>query len=566
MSTEGLKAGELTPEQISEMRKQLEAKKKEIEEERKRIAQRREQRALLSDSPALSASSSSLPLSMQSDSPLNSPPSEERGQLTRSMSNLTLEADSVTSQLRVINNLSNNHTFSLSGKEDLTFKVERVQFDMKRDYMIRFSLILNSTSVRDEVKEVSFEFNILEDTVFYVARDLSLELHLHDKYDQVVQNLLTFEVDRLVKEREVDKRRDLLYRAQMLESVKRYSEAEFCYNTLKELLEEMDDFSSTHNDTRQAIHLGLGHIEYKENHFAESRNNYEQFLLLESRKSLPGLVSIEFDDGTPKKPAVDSSGIPYNLRAFIGLAKVHAKEKNYKQAESILKGVLLDQGESDQKPAAELIRDTLVKIYEQQNKFYEAENVFKRLYDTKNHTFTTLESQAEKLIQAENLQEAQVLFKQALEMKESTLPVLEKLALLYVKHNKYAEAMESLGNCLEMKQKLRDPEHFTCAETLCHMGKVHVYQSRWEEAEESFVKAMKIGEKALQSNENLLSCSVGKGKEEIAKINARNSEIKKALTEALNGLIDLLTELMRNDDAAVFKKRLADISKPTSGH
>eukprot|EP01117_Protostelium_nocturnum_P011606 TRINITY_DN4214_c0_g1_i2.p1 TRINITY_DN4214_c0_g1~~TRINITY_DN4214_c0_g1_i2.p1 ORF type:complete len:420 (+),score=154.23 TRINITY_DN4214_c0_g1_i2:139-1398(+) len=412
MSTEGLKAGELTPEQISEMRKQLEAKKKEIEEERKRIAQRREQRALLSDSPALSASSSSLPLSMQSDSPLNSPPSEERGQLTRSMSNLTLEADSVTSQLRVINNLSNNHTFSLSGKEDLTFKVERVQFDMKRDYMIRFSLILNSTSVRDEVKEVSFEFNILEDTVFYVARDLSLELHLHDKYDQVVQNLLTFEVDRLVKEREVDKRRDLLYRAQMLESVKRYSEAEFCYNTLKELLEEMDDFSSTHNDTRQAIHLGLGHIEYKENHFAESRNNYEQFLLLESRKSLPGLVSIEFDDGTPKKPAVDSSGIPYNLRAFIGLAKVHAKEKNYKQAESILKGVLLDQGESDQKPAAELIRDTLVKIYEQQNKFYEAENVFKRLYDTKNHTFTTLESQAEKLIQAENLQEAQVLFKQ----------------------------------------------------------------------------------------------------------------------------------------------------------
>lgn len=64
-----------------------------------------------------------------------------------------------------------------------------------------------------------------------------------------------------MKEREGDKRNELLFRAETLESLKRFGEAGFCYYTLKELLDELDDFSSAYIDVRQRIYLGIAHVQ-----------------------------------------------------------------------------------------------------------------------------------------------------------------------------------------------------------------------------------------------------------------------------------------------------------------
>lgn len=168
----------------------------------------------------------------------------------------------------------------------------------------------------------------------------------------------------------------------------------------------------------------MTHNRYKDKQYKEARNNYEQFLLLESRKSMTSLKNssqIEMED---KTNITNNTEIPNKLRAFIGLAKVHSKEKNYKQAESILKGVLLDEGEDSVSKSSDVIRKILVKLYEKQGKLYESETVYKRLYEGRSHTYNTLEKQAEKLMQVENLEEAQVLFKQADQYKVREIQIL----------------------------------------------------------------------------------------------------------------------------------------------
>ncbi|PRP85215.1 TPR repeat-containing protein [Planoprotostelium fungivorum] len=575
--------GELTPEQISEMRKQLEAKKKEIEEERKRIAARREQRLMKSDSH-VSLTSLVSPTNSLPNSGATSPVSLSSSLRLSSTNECDTEKDqpiqksttSVTDdliQLTPTASLSVTSIVTFKGSDNLTFKVEKAALDSKSDYIIDFSIVAISPgdyhhrthqtlkTCEGEDKEISFRFNTLEDTVICVVKDMMMELSIQDKYEETIQNLMRHEVERLMKERETDKRNELLYRAETLESLKRFAEAQFCYKTLKELMDDLDDYSTSLIDIRQRIFLGLGHIDYKDKRLKEARNNYEQFLLLESRKTnVRGNSGIELEEGTTLAPNSNDT-IPNKIRAFIGLAKVHAKEKNFKQAESILKGILLDQG--DDEKTAEVIRTALVNVYEKQGKLYESETIYKRLYEERNHTYNTLETQAEKLMSVDSLPEAQVLFKQALDMKESALPILEKLAVLYVKHNKYKEAIESYGSCLEMKEKLRDPEHYSLSDTLCSMAKVLTYQSRWEEAEQHLVRSKKITEKALQSNENLLGCSTRSSGTDVGKIQARNTEIKKGLLVSLNGLIDLYNELQRPDEVNNLKKRLNEISAPS---
>ena len=110
--------------------------------------------------------------------------------------------------------------------------------------------------------------------------------------------------------------------------------------------------------------------------------------------------------------------------------------------------------------------------------------------------------------------EAQTLLKDVYKLKEAALPILETLAELYLKHNKLTESLQCLHECLETREKLNDPEHFSIAETLNRIAQLHKQSNKPKEAEETLQRALKICEKALNTNENAIKFYQTRPKEE----------------------------------------------------
>lgn len=162
-------------------------------------------------------------------------------------------------------------------------------------------------------------------------------------------------------------------------------------------------------------------------------------------------------------------------------------------------------------------------------------------------------------------EEGQNIFKESAKLKESLIPMLERLTELYMKHNKYVEALSYLSRLLDLKEKLRDPEHFSLVETLCKISNLYKLQQRYDVADATYQKALKIAEKSLQSNENMIRMHVSQSKlEDANKAIMRNLEIKKVLIVTLTSMIDLYQVMNKIDDISNLKKRLAEAGNATT--
>ncbi len=159
-------------------------------------------------------------------------------------------------------------------------------------------------------------------------------------------------------------------------------------------------------------------------------------------------------------------------------------------------------------------RRNLVRVYESQGKLYEAEQIYKRMYDDVNHHVKTLDRKAEKFISEGKFVEAQNLLKEAYKIKETALPILETMADLYVKHSKFMDALSCYKTCLEIREKLSDPEHYSIAETLNRIAALYKQQQKLTDAESTLQRALKICEKALNTNENAIKFYKTRSKEE----------------------------------------------------
>jgi len=160
--------------------------------------------------------------------------------------------------------------------------------------------------------------------------------------------------------------------------------------------------------------------------------------------------------------------------------------------------------------------------------------------------------------------QAQDLFKDELKLKAEALPFLEHLAELYTRHNKFVEALDCYQKCLELQEKLNDSGHFSLADTLNRMAKVYQLQQHYSQAEETFNKALKISEMALQTTENLIQkLTKENASEKLKSITSRLPEIKAVLLLTLSNLIKLHTEQGKTTEAETFKKKLANCSAST---
>jgi tetratricopeptide (TPR) repeat protein len=157
---------------------------------------------------------------------------------------------------------------------------------------------------------------------------------------------------------------------------------------------------------------------------------------------------------------------------------------------------------------------SLIRVYEAQGKLTESENIYKRMYDDINNASKILDRKAEKFINDSKFVEAQDLLKEVYKKKESALPILGALAELYIKHNKHAEALNCYKTCLEIREKLNDPEHFSVAESLNRIALMNKQLKQIEESEATLQRALKICEKALNTNENAIKFYRTRPKEE----------------------------------------------------
>jgi tetratricopeptide (TPR) repeat protein len=255
-----------------------------------------------------------------------------------------------------------------------------------------------------------------------------------------------------------------------------------------------------------------------------------------------------------------------SIKTMILLSKIYIKLHKFFKAESILLNILQSipfekqkNLEDDEYILIEQCRKLLIKIYEKQGKINNSALFYKNIYDEMNNSYKFLEEEAEKLMKKGNLTEAQKLFKEALFQKERILPIIEQLVCIYVKHHKYMEASNYLCLCLELREKLKDPEHYSLADILSAMAQVFKLQNRLEESERTFQKAIKIGEKALQSNDNLMKMFQQQNVEEKLKgLEIRNMEIKNILMIAINNLIELYKLKEKQSEIYLLNKRIID--------
>lgn len=257
----------------------------------------------------------------------------------------------------------------------------------------------------------------------------------------------------------------------------------------------------------------------------------------------------------------------FALKTQLGLAKVYRKEGKLSKAELLCKGITNrpafdDHGDREEESVlVDKARHLLCKIYEAQGKYYESETLYKRRWEDLCYRFQEMEKTAEVNIKNQKYQEAQQLFKNALSLKEAALPVLEKLTDLYISHNKYNEAKTTVKQCAELKEKLKDPEHYSLAETYCILGEICKLQNNPEEAMTIYTKCLKISEKALSSNENLIaSLKKQNMKLEIDKTTQRNLDIKRVLLLTLQHLVDLLHDQHKHAEAAPYVKKIQEVA------
>jgi len=389
-----------------------------------------------------------------------------------------------------------------------------------------------------------------------------LEFQFRVKDDEEIVRLIESEVEKIKKERSKKQIWGILRRAQTFIRMKRPKEAKFIIESLlrtidthynvqwksisslagTEGLRESDHnsnpttlsnlescFSSTEwNSLKQMASYELGRVYLKLNELSSAQSYFERHLETDKEES--------------------------SMKSLIGLAKIYAHRGQFKKAEAILKNILL---EGHDESVVHWARRTLAKVYEMQGKLYEAEMVFKRLYDERRSSFLDLEAKAEKAIRQSEFNIAQHLFKEALQLKESSLPLMCDLAHLYVKHNKNMDALVCFQSCLELQEKLKDSEHFSIAETLNNIAKLNICLRNYVEAEKTLQRSLRIVEKALQSNENLSRLFLShENNIELRRIQERNLEVKKIAEVTLKLLADVYQTIEKSMEFGEMKRKL----------
>jgi cell fate (sporulation/competence/biofilm development) regulator YmcA (YheA/YmcA/DUF963 family) len=94
---------------------------------------------------------------------------------------------------------------------------------------------------------------------------------------------------------------------------------------------------------------------------------------------------------------------------------------------------------------------------------------------------------------------------------------------------------------------------------------MHKQMSKHQEAEEALQRALKICEKALNTNENAHKFYLTRPKEEqdlqMHSVMSKNIEIRKVLLLTLSNLMIVLNELDKQSLVPGFKKRLSEVAQ-----
>jgi len=429
----------------------------------------------------------------------------------------------------------------MDSQKAASIKVEEAIWLKEKD-LVEFKMIVESYG---KVKDVEFELNLLEDTEVGVAKEMVRDLQLPKELTDFTTQLIRNEVARIMKERESMKWQELFDKGKLLQRNKKYVESERIFSIL------LDSFNPPTNKSgpipnRPVLSKGqvimlLADACYKLGKYIEARQLYDDY------SQLP-------DHGKEKNG---------ELLGQIKIAKVFMKQSKFKDSEILLKGII-NRPPKQLDGATEIVdycRKALVKVYELQGKLYESEMLYKRPLDEIWSSFQTLEKNAEKLMMDGSFEQAQDLFKDELKLKSEALPILQCLAELYTRHNKFVESLECYQKCLELKEKLNDSGHFSLADTLNCIAKVYQVQKQYEKAEETFIKALKISEMALQTTENLMQkLTKENASDKLKTVMSRLPEIKSVLLLTLGNLIRLHGEMGNPDEVELFKQKLADFS------
>eukprot|EP01119_Soliformovum_irregulare_P007293 TRINITY_DN1969_c0_g1_i1.p1 TRINITY_DN1969_c0_g1~~TRINITY_DN1969_c0_g1_i1.p1 ORF type:complete len:459 (+),score=152.54 TRINITY_DN1969_c0_g1_i1:42-1418(+) len=457
--------------------------------------------------------------------------------------------------------------------EDHRLRVDEVRWIPDTD-VVHFTIVICTPGLE---KTVSFMMSLLEDTESSIVDEMKEDLKLSDAIAESARRLLEVEVERIEEEKEEIVREKLLLKAQSFHKEMNFEEAERLYTLLLDSFyarpspvisptnihsaptsPALSTFPSpappSHSfSIRGHVLFSLGHINYKLRKYSLAEHFYNEFL--EGEGKAQGEFGREY------------------LKTIVGLAKVKSHQYKYKEAEALLKKVYSSNNTGQKKVDKEVIeyaKKNLIKIFEMQAKYYESEMLFKRPLDELTVLYQKLESEGEKMMQAgeESLMAAQRLFKDALALKEESLPLSEELAEMYVKHNKFKEALECLQMCLELKEKLKDPGHYSLAETLCRIGKVLKAQGKLKEAEETMCRAAKLAEIALQSNRNLVTLykkqANNNNSTQLQTVLARDVEIRKALINSLENLFEFYDQTGNKESAISTRKKKDEIQLENS--
>jgi esterase/lipase superfamily enzyme/Tfp pilus assembly protein PilF len=198
------------------------------------------------------------------------------------------------------------------------------------------------------------------------------------------------------------------------------------------------------------------------------------------------------------------------------LALVYKEQGRYDEAEPLMKRALAiaEKALGPDHPEMGTPLDNLASLYDVEGRYDEAEPLFKRALAIEEKALgpdhpdvgTSLNNLAVLYVDQGNLKEAEPLYLRAIAIGDKAFgPDHPKIALmrsnlggLYKSQGRYGEAEPLLKTALDIKEKIFGPAHAEVAYSLSQLGDLYRLEGKCGESELYFVKAQRIGAKAIR--------------------------------------------------------------------